>query len=108
MFSKLSLFLNVFLLILTVFLYQRLNNFRKGQKETETILRIRTKARTRELKELAERLDQRVQQRTKDLQEKIRELEKFQKLAVGRELKMMEMKKEIKKLKEELEKPNSR
>lgn len=32
------------------------------------------------------------------------ELEKFQKLAVGRELKMIEIKKEIKKLKEELEK----
>jgi hypothetical protein len=35
-------------------------------------------------------------------------LEKFQKIAVGRELKMIELKKEIKKLKEELEKYKSK
>ena len=37
---------------------------------------------------------------TKDLQNKLDELERFNKLAVGREFKMIELKEEIKKLKE--------
>lgn len=69
-------------------------------EESKTTLEIRVEARTRELKELTESLDEQVKQRTKELQEKIKELEKFHKLAVGRELKMIELKKEIKELKE--------
>lgn len=42
-----------------------------------------------------------------ELKRKIEELEKFQKLTIGRELKMIELKKEIEKLKEELEKSKS-
>ncbi len=38
------------------------------------------------------------------LHERLKELEKFNKLAVGRELRMVELKEEIKKLKDELEK----
>jgi PAS domain S-box-containing protein len=57
-----------------------------------------------EIKALQESLEEKVRERTKELQEKIRELEKFQKLVVGRELKMIELKKEIKNLKEELKK----
>lgn len=57
-----------------------------------------------ELKKLQEELEKKVRERTKELHEKIEELEKFQKLAVGRELKMIELKREIKRLKEELEK----
>ena len=45
-----------------------------------------------------------VEERTKELQEKLEELENFQKFAVGREIKMVELKKEIKRLKKELEK----
>ncbi len=52
-----------------------------------------------ELKKLQEELEEKVKERTKDLQEKIEELEKFNKLAVGRELKMLELKEEIEKLK---------
>ena len=47
-------------------------------------------------------LEQKVKRRTKELQEKIEELERFQKFAVGRELKMIELKKELEKLKEGL------
>jgi hypothetical protein len=45
-----------------------------------------------------------VRERTKELERKVLELEKFQKLAIGRELRIIELKKEIKRLKEELEK----
>jgi len=78
-----------------------------SQEEIETakvVLEIKVEARTKELKELAASLDEQVKVRTKELQEKINELEKFSKLAVGRELKMIELKEEIKRLEEELEK----
>ena len=48
-----------------------------------------------ELKRLQEELEGKVKERTKELQKRIEELEKFQKVAVGRELKMIELKKEI-------------
>jgi len=60
------------------------------------------------LKELQYEMETKVEERTKELQGKIEEMEKFQKLAVGRELKMVELKEEIKKLKEELEKTKGR
>jgi hypothetical protein len=78
-------------------------------------LEIKVKARTRELEELTQTLEEKVKERTKELQEKtielqerVAELEKFHKLTVGRELKMIELKEEIKKLKEELEKSKSK
>ena len=55
-------------------------------------------------KEEKERLESMVRQRTKELQAKVEELEKFHKLAVGRELKMIELKEKIKELEERLEK----
>ncbi|MCX6791265.1 MAG: PAS domain-containing protein [Candidatus Gribaldobacteria bacterium] len=48
-----------------------------------------------DLKELYLNLEQKVQERTKELGEKVEELEKFYKLSVGRELKMVELKKEL-------------
>jgi PAS domain S-box-containing protein len=54
-----------------------------------------------ELKKLQEGLEKKVEERTKELKRRIAELEKFHKFAVGRELKMAELKKEIEKLKEE-------
>jgi hypothetical protein len=69
----------------------------------KTVLEIKVRARTRELRDLSESLEDQVEERTASLQEKIEELEKFNRLTVGRELKMIELKEEIKKLKEELE-----
>ena len=50
----------------------------------------------------SEELEERVRERTADLEKKTRELEKFNKLFVDRELRMVELKKEIKKLREKL------
>ena len=76
----------------------------KELEEARTILEIKVKARTRELEELARRLDEKEKEKTKELRERVEELEKFQRLTVGRELKMVELKEEIKKLKTELPK----
>ena len=67
-------------------------------KEAKDTLEVRVEARIKELKELTENLEEQVQQRTKELEEKVKELEKFHKFAVGRELKMTELKGEIKRL----------
>ncbi len=73
----------------------------------KTVLEIKVKARTEELEELTKTLDKRVDQRTKELgesekilQNRVNELESLHKLTIGRELKMLELKKEIKILKE--------
>jgi len=57
-----------------------------------------------ELKKLQRGLEQKVEERTKQLKEKIDELERFNHLAVGRELKMVELKQEIEKIRSQLEK----
>jgi hypothetical protein len=104
--------------VINLFISQNLQNdfvnLAEAQEEIETtneVLEIRVRARTRALRTLAESLDVEVKKRTKELQERIDELEKFHKLTVGRELKMIELKKslrqaqeEIKKLKKEIEK----
>jgi PAS domain S-box-containing protein len=61
-----------------------------------------------ELKKLQRQLEQKVDERTRQLSEKINELERFNQLAVGRELKMVELKREIEKLREQLEKANGK
>lgn len=46
-------------------------------------------------KELQTSLEEKVRERTKELQERLNELERFHRLTVGRELKMIELKKEL-------------
>jgi methyl-accepting chemotaxis protein len=75
-------------------------------EESKSILEIKVKSRTEELQELAENLDKEVKERTEELQRKVKELEKFQRFATGREIKMVELKKEIEELKEKLKKVN--
>ena len=77
---------------------------RKELEEAKTILKIKVRARTRELNELTENLEGQVESRTKELQRRVEELERFHKLTVDRELKMIELKKEIKRLKQEIKK----
>ncbi|RLC39801.1 MAG: hypothetical protein DRH33_01900 [Candidatus Nealsonbacteria bacterium] len=79
-----------------------LRRSRAALEESETVLKIKVKARTRELEELAQSLEERVKERTKELQERVNELERFHRLTVGRELKMIELKEEIKRLKAQI------
>lgn len=72
-------------------------------EKAKTILEIKVVARTKELRELTESLDNQVKEKTKELEERIDELEKFHKLTVDRELRMIELKKELNKLEKELE-----
>lgn len=70
-------------------------------EEAKNVLEIKVKARTRELNELNKTLEEKVKERTAELQERINELNRFFKLMVGRELRMVELKEEINRLKEE-------
>lgn len=77
----------------------------EAEEEAETsaaVLAIKVEARTKELRELADSLDEKVKARTQELEEKIEELERFHRLTIGRELKMVELKKENQKLKEKI------
>ncbi len=60
------------------------------------MLEVRVNARTKELQELNEKLEEKVKKRTKKLQSRINDLEKFQRVTVGRELKMLDLKKQVK------------
>ena len=78
---------------------ERLGRALADLEEAKTTLEIKVQARTKELKELTEQQEEIIRQRTKEIKERMEELERFHKLAVGRELKMIELKEEIKKLK---------
>lgn len=54
-------------------------------------------------KRIKQEMEEEIKKRTEELSEKVEEMERFQKIAVGRELKMIELKKEIENLKIELE-----
>lgn len=60
------------------------------------------------LEEYNKQLEGQIQERTRELEEKVDELERMNKLMVGRELKMTEMKQEIQKLREQIEKLNAK
>lgn len=71
-------------------------------EEAKNILEIKVKARTKELQALTGKQERVIEEKTRDLQERVDQLERIHRLSVGRELKMIELKKEIKKLKEPL------
>lgn len=70
----------------------------KALEQSKTVLEIKVKARTQELENLTKNLEEQVQERTGEFQKKVEELERFQKFAVGREIKMVELKEELTKL----------
>lgn len=78
---------------------KKLQKITEALEESKTILEIKVQARTQELEDLTKNLEGQVEERTKELQERLQELKNFQKFAVGRELKMMELKKELETLK---------
>lgn len=67
-------------------------------EEARASLEVRVQARTRELEDLTADLEKKVAERTAELQDKVSTLEKFQKLIVGRELKMIELKEKMKQM----------
>ncbi len=77
-----------------------LRDSRRELEDAKEVLEIKVAARTKELEVLAQGLGTQVDERTKDLREKMEQLERINRLAVGRELKMIELKKEIKAFKE--------
>ncbi len=64
-------------------------------KESSQVLEIKVAAKTRELTRLNESLEASVKERTQDLEEKLEQIERTNKLMVGRELKMIELKEEL-------------
>lgn len=81
---------------------EELESAKKELEEAKSILEVRVQARTKELESLTENLEMEVKERTRELRERLEELEKFRKSTVGREMKMIELKDEIRRLKEEL------
>ena len=69
-------------------------------EEERALLEIKVGARTKELEEFTESLEEKIKERTGELEKKLVELEGFRKITIDRELKMILLKKEIKKLKE--------
>lgn len=77
-------------------------------EEARKVLEIKVKARTRELQKLAERREKIIEQRTEELQERVNELERFRQVAVGRELKMIELKKKLRQAQDKIEELRSK
>lgn len=96
------------------FLREKIEELQKTKgllEEEKASLEIRVGAKTKELWIERESLQEKVKERTRELEaerkelaKKIAELEKFHRVAVGRELKMRELKREIEKMKGELKK----
>ena len=85
---------------------RKIESVLEGEKAA---LKIRVRAKRRELIEGKEKLEERIKTRAKELEKESRELEeraeelaKFQKVAIGRELKMKKLKEELVQLKIEL------
>lgn len=90
------------------FMIEQLKKAKDQLEEEKKVLEIKVRARTRELEELAQNLDKQVKERTKELQERVDQLERFHRLTVGREMKMVELKEKISQLEKELEKYKSK
>jgi len=65
-------------------------------------LEIKVSSKTKELEELVKNMDSTIKNKTKELRDRIDELERVHRLSVGRELKMIELKKEIQALQAKL------
>ena len=81
-----------------------------SQKIFLAIARDITKLKNSEvqIKEYSEKLEEEVKERTKELTSRIDELERFHNVTVGRELKMIELREEIKELEKKRPKMNDK
>lgn len=87
---------------LSVFDLREVKKMEEKLREVETVLRIRVMARTRTLRELTDSLEEEVKRRTQELAKEVKILEKFQRLTAGRVVRLEELRKRNKKLKQEL------
>lgn len=87
---------------------QDLQNTYKELERINASLEEKVKIRTNELENIKANLELRVHEKTMELQERLNELEKFRKLTIGRELKMIELKDEIDNLKRKIGEIESR
>jgi len=84
---------------------QELERAKMNLEELNAVLEIRVRARTRELELLNQTLEEKIIARTNDLESKVKDLETFQKITVGRELKMIELKEENARLRAQISNP---
>lgn len=89
-------------LFLSVIDLRRIKRINERLEEANIVLEIRVRARTRRIREFVEQLENLVEERTKELNEKLRDLERFQKVARGREERLRELQEENRFLKEKL------
>lgn len=82
---------------------EKIKAYQDELEEARTILDIRVRAKTRQLQEEAQNFKNKFEERTKELQGRLNDLERFHRLTVGRELKMMELKKKIKQEQQKVE-----
>ncbi len=85
-----------------------LEKSKKDLEEAKSALEVKVKERTKELEKEKAKVEEKIQERTKELQERVGELERFHKLTIGREKRMIELKKENEELKKELGKPSEK
>jgi hypothetical protein len=80
---------------------RRIYDQRQELEETALVLEIRIKAKTKELQEQSALLREENQLKTNALRRRIDELERFRRMVVGRELKMVELKEKLAQLKKD-------
>jgi len=80
----------------------RLKKAKLAMEEARDTLEIKVSSKTKELEELVKNMDSTIKNKTKELRDRIDELERVHRLSVGRELKMIELKKEIQELQAKL------
>jgi len=83
---------------------ERLQKTKKDLEKAKTILEVKVRTRTKQLQELNKDLENKVEERTKELIKKLEKLGEYQQLNTGRDLKVAELNRKIKKLEERIEK----
>ena len=72
-----------------------LKKTKQALEEAKTALEVKVEERTKQLQDLTKSLEEKIRERTKELQEKVEDLKRFKELVIDRELKMIELKKEL-------------
>ncbi len=99
---RVVLFSDFILAIAYGFLFNKVTteNIEKDYKVKQE-LKIEVEEKTKKLRLLTENLDKKIHEKTEELQKKVVELEKFKSLMINRELEMIKLKKEIRRIKEQ-------